>query len=134
MRSEEGGGGGFLPGFLLGGIVGAALALLFSPRVSDETRETIREKGIELRVKAEEAAARARVEADEIVSRGRAVWDEQRQRLEEAVDEGRDAAARKRAELLSRYQVAKETGEAPEPEETAEPGIGRPERPQEGTV
>lgn len=112
MKSEERG-GGFIAGFLLGGLVGAAAALLLTPRSGDETRDTLKETGIELRVKAEEAAAKARDEADELLIRGKAIFEEQRERVKEAVEEGREAAAQKRAELLSKYRVAKEKGEVP---------------------
>jgi len=59
MKPEEKG-SGFIAGFLLGGLVGAAAALLLTPKSGEETRFTLRETGIELKVKDEEAAARAR--------------------------------------------------------------------------
>ena len=69
--------GAFLAGILIGGLVGAAAALLLAPQSGEETREQIREKSIELRDRAEvtldEAKTRvgqsvetARVKADEI--------------------------------------------------------------------
>lgn len=112
MRSGERG-GGFIAGFLLGGLVGAATALLLTPRSGEETRGSLRETGIELRVKAEEAAAKARLEADELLTRGKAILEEQKDRVLEAVEEGREAAAQKRAELLAKYRIAKEKGEVP---------------------
>ncbi|HEX9017018.1 MAG TPA: YtxH domain-containing protein [Chloroflexota bacterium] len=123
--SESEGGSGFVAGFVLGGIAGAALALLLAPRTGDENRGALRERTIELRVRAEEAAARARVEADELLSRGKVILDEQRSRLQEAVDEGKEAATQKRSELLSRYRTAKESGELPETDEL--PPTTRPE-------
>ncbi|HEX2988870.1 MAG TPA: YtxH domain-containing protein [Chloroflexota bacterium] len=115
MKSEQSG-AGFFVGFLLGGVVGAAAALLITPRSGDETRDTIMERGIELKVKAEEVAARAMDEADDLFTKGRTVLDSQRYRIQEAVEEGKEAAAQKKAELLSKYRVAKETGEAPQSE------------------
>lgn len=120
MKSD-GGGAGFVTGFLLGGLVGAAVALVLTPRSGEETRDTLRDKGIELRVRAEEVAARAREEADELLARGRAAFEEQKARVQEAIEEGKDAAAMKKAEMLSRYRVAKETGEAPLDEPEAGP-------------
>lgn len=113
MKSENGR-AGFVPGFLLGGLVGAAVALLLTPRSGDETRDTLADRGIELKVKAEEVATKAREEADELLTLGKTVLEEQRTRIQEAVEEGKGAAAQKRAELLAKYRVAKETGEAPE--------------------
>lgn len=113
MKSEEGG-AGFVSGFLLGGLVGAALALILTPRSGEEARGTLRERSIELKVRAEDVATKAREEADELLARGKIVLEEQKSRLQEAIDEGKDAATQKRAELLAKYRVAKETGEAPE--------------------
>jgi gas vesicle protein len=116
MRESEGG-AGFVAGFLLGGIAGAALALFLTPRSGGENRDMLRERSIELRVKAEEAAAKAREEADELLARGKVILEEQKARVQEAVDEGRDAAGQRKSELLSRYQTAKDTGESPFPED-----------------
>lgn len=43
----------FITGFLIGGLVGAATALLLAPQSGEDTRTQIREKGIELKEKAE---------------------------------------------------------------------------------
>ncbi len=111
--SSEDRGGSFVVGFLLGGLVGAAAALLLSPRSGEETRGTLRETGIELRVRAEEVATKAKEEADDLLIRGKTIFDVQKERVKEAVEEGRDAAAQKSAELLSKYRISKETGEVP---------------------
>ena len=42
----------FLTGFLLGAVAGAAAALLLAPQSGEETREQIRERGIELQSRA----------------------------------------------------------------------------------
>ncbi len=119
MKSEDRG-GGFIAGFLLGGLVGAAAALLLTPRTGEETRGSLRERGIELRVKAEEAAAKAREEADELLLRSKAAFEEQKGRIMDAVEEGKEAAAQKKAELLAKYRTAKEKGEIPEEAPPAE--------------
>lgn len=115
MKSQESG-TGFVPGFLLGGLVGAAAALLLTPRSGEEARDTLMDRGIELKGKAGEVASKARDEADDLLSRGKVLFDDQRARLREAVEEGKVAAADKRAELLAKYRVAKATGENPETE------------------
>lgn len=124
MKSEERG-SGFIAGFLLGSLVGAATALLLTPKSGEETRFTLKETGIELREKAEEAAAKAREEADELIVRGKALLEEKRERVKEAMEEGKESATHKKAELLSKYRIAKEKGEVPSEvpptEETTEP-------------
>lgn len=137
MSSEENGAGGFVSGFLLGGLVGAGVALLLTPRSGEEARDTLRDRGIELKVKAEEVAAKARVEADELLSLGKTVLEDQKSRIREAVEEGKEAAAEKKAELLSKYRVAKETGETPETEpplyQELPPRLPEEEEGREGT-
>lgn len=49
----------FLAGFLLGGIVGAAVALLMAPQSGEQIREDLRERGIELRNRSEEFSGEA---------------------------------------------------------------------------
>jgi gas vesicle protein len=56
--------GSFLAGFLIGGLVGAATALLLAPQSGEETRTVIKSRSIELKEKAmtEAENLRARVE------------------------------------------------------------------------
>ena len=44
--------GSFLVGFVIGGLTGAAVALLLTPQSGEETRTMIKEKAIELKEKA----------------------------------------------------------------------------------
>jgi gas vesicle protein len=59
--------GAFLVGFIVGGLSGAVVALLFAPQSGEETRALIKDKSIELRdkaqISAEEAIARAEAAA-----------------------------------------------------------------------
>ena len=72
--------GAFLVGFVVGGLTGAVVALLFAPQTGEETRALIKDKSIELRDKAqltaeeayahaEQAARDARHRADELAAR-----------------------------------------------------------------
>ncbi len=93
--------GAFLVGFIVGGLSGAIVALLFAPQSGEETRAFIKDKSIELRDKAqmtaeealaraEAAAADARARADELAKelreRGQGVVDDARERASSAVD------------------------------------------------
>lgn len=118
---DESQGWEFFTGFLLGAVVGAAAALLLAPQSGEETREVIRERGIELqgrmgqttedaRRRAEDVAAQARDRAAQAQDRSRSVLEEQKSRLQDAIDQGKEAAARKREELTARFNAEKETG------------------------
>jgi gas vesicle protein len=126
MSSEENG-GGFLSGFLLGGLVGAAVALLLTPRSGEENRENLRDRSIELKSRAEVVASRAMEDADSLPTRIKVVVDEQKSRVQEAIEEGKESAAQKRAEMMEKYRISKETGEAPLPGETPPP-VRKPPR------
>lgn len=63
-------GGSFAMGFILGGIIGAAAALLLAPKKGAETRSDLMERSLLMRARAEELAALARAEAQERASVG----------------------------------------------------------------
>jgi gas vesicle protein len=84
--------GAFLAGFVVGGLVGAAAALLLAPQSGEETRTLIRDKSIELKTQVEETAADARAKAERLAHdaksraedlqrRGQVLLDEQKARL-----------------------------------------------------
>jgi len=82
--------GAFLVGFVVGGLTGAVVALLFAPQSGEETRALIKDKSIELRDKAQ-------VTAEEALARAEQVAADARTRAEELAKE-----ARTRAEELAR--------------------------------
>lgn len=51
---ENKSGGAFFAGFLMGVLVGAAVALLYTPQSGEKTRFLIQEKGIELKTQVED--------------------------------------------------------------------------------
>jgi len=106
MADDEGSGGGFVTGLLLGLLAGTTLAMIAAPQSGEDTRNT-------LRAKAREAADRARDTAgdvseslsgqtNELLERGRIIVERARARVDGAVAEGMDAAEQQRNELQSR--------------------------------
>jgi gas vesicle protein len=96
--------GAFLIGFIVGGLTGAAVSLLFAPQSGEETRALIRDKAIELRdrasetveearVRAEEAWAEAKEKAEEWSQLAKERADELRKKGETALEEGREKLA-----------------------------------------
>jgi gas vesicle protein len=89
---------GIILSFLIGGITGAALAILFAPRSGRETRDLLQEK-------IREGTERSREFRDRMVEKGREVLDDaqdyvgqkkesldkRRERLASAIEAGRQA-------------------------------------------
>jgi gas vesicle protein len=82
---------GFMVGFVFGSLMGVVVGLLLAPQSGEETRDQLRLKGIELKTRAEELS------------------DEGRVRFEEAVQEGKSAASKKKEELTKRLEDEKES-------------------------
>ncbi len=95
--------GGFVIGFILGAVSGAAAALMFAPSSGSELREQIKEKGIELEQRAAEISGDPEA-VHSFASRGRGFVEEQRGRIQVAIQEGKEAAARRKEELLQQIE------------------------------
>lgn len=93
-----------LKGLLVGGVIGAATALLFAPRSGEETRASIRDKAIDLRDRTTESVkdtvsqAKSRAyelkddvweKAEELKERGKQTAEEQLDRVSHAVKNGK---------------------------------------------
>ena len=107
----------FFAGFVIGGLVGAAVALILAPQSGEETRAQIKERGIELKTRAGELAVEARQRAEELSEEARKKAEElsvetrkkveeivadARVRIEEAIEEGKKAAVKKKEELMAK--------------------------------
>jgi gas vesicle protein len=83
--------GAFLIGFVVGGLTGAVISLLFAPQSGEETRTVIREKSIELRDKAAEqaelVASKAGKFAEDTRLRGKEIYDDAVERGKEVYDD-----------------------------------------------
>ena len=99
MASRDNGVLEFAAGLFIGGIVGA-LGLLLAPQSGEQTRAELSERGIELRDQLQKRAG-------ELQEKMPALVEEQRGRVQEAVEKGKEAAARKRQEILSQLESEK---------------------------
>jgi gas vesicle protein len=82
---------------LLGGLIGATIAMVLAPQAGEDTRDLLRSK-------AREASGRLRdvaddVNASDLLARGRQIVEEARARFDSAVSEGKDAAQQQRSTL-----------------------------------
>ncbi len=93
--------GAFLVGFIVGGLTGAVVALLFAPQSGEETRALIKDKSIELRDKAQ-------VTTEEALARAEQLAADARLRAEELTKEARTRAAELASEVRERGKSAVE--------------------------
>lgn len=104
---------GFLGGFLLGGVVGAAVALLMAPASGKQTLEQIRSEGMALKERSEEFGDDAMHQAKKLMKQGQKsasdsqkrtvrALEDQKTHLIEAIDAGKHAASERKDELLHR--------------------------------
>lgn len=81
----------FLAGLGLGALIGAAAALLLAPKSGVETRQDIMNATEDLRAKANKAVQDLSVSSDELVKKSRELLESTKERVQNAVDAGRQA-------------------------------------------
>jgi len=91
MRDEGYSSGSVLLSFLLGGVVGAGLALLFAPQSGRETRQKIKDLTDEVKDKTTDYVKQAKEKAASFVDEGKEYYDEKRSILKSAVEAGKEA-------------------------------------------
>lgn len=114
--------GSFLIGFIIGGLTGAVVSLLFAPQSGDDTRTYIKDRAIELgdrvnetagkvsreldertseyRVRANEYADKARSTLQDLSRKGNEMLDEKKEHLSDAVDSALRSAKRTKDDVL----------------------------------
>jgi len=68
---KKGSFGSLASGFIIGGLIGATIALLSAPQSGEETRTMLREKGEELKDQVAETAGQTRERAEKVISNAR---------------------------------------------------------------
>ncbi len=86
-------------GFILGGALGASLALLFAPESGRRTRERLRDMASDVRDKTLDLSDEFRDKAEDLVERGKETLEEKKSILSAAVQAGREAMQRERDRL-----------------------------------
>jgi gas vesicle protein len=96
MKEEGYSAGSVLLSFLLGGVVGAGLALLFAPQSGLETRQKIKDLTDDVKDKTTEYVKQAREKAASVVDDGKGYYDEKKSILKSAVEAGKEAYEKER--------------------------------------
>lgn len=87
---EAAGSGGFLVGLLCGAALGAAIGIMFAPKVGSEMRRNLYDSTGDFRRKASDAYGQASEQVNHMVSKGRQAVDRGR----EAFDSARQSATK----------------------------------------
>lgn len=108
--------GAFMAGFVVGGLVGAATALILAPQSGDETRAQITSKSYELRDAGlhQYEVARERVQDTTLQAQeqARIVLDEGKSRMNTALERGKKAAEEASDEMIAEEPAASEDAAA----------------------
>jgi gas vesicle protein len=91
MKDDGYSSGSVLLSFLLGGVVGAGLALLFAPQSGRETRQKIKDLTDDVKEKSAEYVNQAKEKATSLVEEGKGYYDEKKSILKSAVEAGKEA-------------------------------------------
>lgn len=91
MRDDGYSSGSVLLSFLLGGVVGAGLALLFAPQSGRETRQKIREMADDVKEKTADYVHQTKEKASSLVEEGKGYYEEKKSMLKSAVEAGKEA-------------------------------------------
>ena len=93
--SNQNSGGSFFAGLVIGGLVGASLALLLAPQSGEETRGQIKDKSLELKDEAmeglTEAGHRAQAQAEAWREKGQAVFEKGKRSTTEVISLSKDS-------------------------------------------
>jgi gas vesicle protein len=113
--SEQNDFGAFLIGFIVGGLTGAAVSLLFAPQTGEETRELIQTKAIELRDRAGETVEEARLRAEEALEDVKRTTEDlskiAKEQTEELLHKGEKVLSESREKLAETPKTEEEAAE-----------------------
>lgn len=91
MKEEGYSSGSMFLSFLLGGVVGAGLALLLAPQSGSETRKKILELAEDVKDKATGYVDQAKETVTSYVDKGKGLYEEKRSLVTSAIDAGKEA-------------------------------------------
>ncbi len=100
MREEGGyGTGSILLSFLLGGLVGAGVALLLAPQSGRETRQKIRDLTDELKDKAVDYAGSIKERVTSTIDKGKEFVHDKKSMISTAIEAGKEAYEKEKERL-----------------------------------
>ena len=89
----------FLAGMGIGALIGAGTALLLAPKSGKETRKDIKTAADELRTKTDKVMHDLSESGEELVKKSKEILESTKTKVQQAVDSGKEAMAKKKEEL-----------------------------------
>jgi gas vesicle protein len=105
MKDDGYSSGSMLLSFLLGGIVGAGLALLLAPQSGEETRKKIRDLADDVKDKTTGYVDKTKGKVTSYVDDGKEYYEQKKSLVKSAIDAGKEAYEKEK-ERLSREENA----------------------------
>ena len=100
MREENGfSSGSVLVSFLLGGLVGAGLALLFAPKSGSDTRQMIKEFAGDVKDKAQNYVEDVKGKVSSGIDKGKGYYQEKKSMISSAFEAGKDAYSKEKERM-----------------------------------
>lgn len=100
MREENGfSTGSVLMSFILGGIVGAGIALLFAPKSGSDTRQMIKELAGDVKEKTHHYVDDVKEKVASGIDKGKGLYKEKKSMISSAFDAGKDAYVREKEKM-----------------------------------
>ncbi len=100
MKEDHGyGAGTILLSFLLGGIVGAGIALLFAPQSGRETRHRIKELTEDVKEKAKEYVEEVKEKVSTGIGKGKEFLEEKKSIIKSSIEAGQEAYEKEKERL-----------------------------------
>jgi gas vesicle protein len=105
MKDEGYSSGSMLLSFLLGGMVGAGLALLLAPQSGEETRKKIRDFADDVKDKTTDYVEKTKDKLTSYVDEGKGLYEQKKSIVKSAIEAGKEAYEREK-ERLAKEQNA----------------------------
>lgn len=105
MKDEGYSSGSMLLSFLLGGLVGAGLALLLAPQSGEETRKKIQGLADDVKDKTTDYVEKTKEKLTSYVDEGKGLYEQKKSIVKSAIEAGKEAYDREK-ERLSKEQNA----------------------------
>jgi gas vesicle protein len=94
--------------FLLGGLAGAAVALLMAPQSGEETRRRLGEFRDDVKDRADEYLHEAREKVDDAIERGKDMAHDAREKVDDTVERGKEYYEEKKSVIASAIEAGKQ--------------------------